>query len=256
VLTFASLDPSRVTAVVTTRAGGVSRPPYESLNLGLHVGDDDAAVVENRTRAAAAIGLRLDALVFGEQVHGREVAVVGAAERGRGTRRLDDAVPGVDALVTATPGVGLVVLVADCSPIVLHDPDRGILGVVHAGWRGAVARVAAAALDAMERLGASRTAVLAGIGPTVPPTTYEVGAEVASAARGAFGSAADALVVPGATGRFRFDVAAANEHVLVDAGVPPTNVERLPVATDDERCYSHRRARPTGRFGLLATLVA
>ncbi len=255
VLTWLRFAGRPLTAAVTSRTGGVSGGAYTSLNLGLHVGDDPDAVVENRRRAAAAVGLGLDDLVFARQVHGREVAVVDRSHRGRGTRSDGDAVDGVDALVTTEPGVGLVVLVADCVPLVLCDPTVGVVACVHAGWRGAVARVAAAAVEAMVDLGAERSRVEAGIGPAVAARDYQVGADVHDAVTDAFGAGADELITPDGTGRFTLDLPRANRRVLVDAGVGGERIETMAVHTGDGGpFFSDRAVRPCGRFGLIAAL--
>ena len=283
VLHWPALDALGATAVVTTRHGGVSTGPYDSLNLGLHVGDRPDAVLENRRRAAAAVGAGLDDLVFAEQVHGPAAAVVGLGARGRGARQAGAAVPGADALVTAEAGPVLVTLVADCVPLVLLDPVAGVLATVHAGWRGTVARAAAAAVRSMVALGADPSAVVAGIGPAVSPATYEVGPEVAAAFAGAFGPAAedDHLAVPrparhggdagggsgggggsgsrpaDGTDRWTVDLARANRRVLLDAGVPAGAVHCTAAATGPGGpFFSDRAARPCGRFGLLARLGA
>ncbi len=148
-------------AAVTTRRGGVSRAPYDSLNLGLHVGDDPGAVVANRARAAGAFGAELDSLVFARQVHGADSAFVGRADAGRGARAEEDAVADADVLVTTTPGVTLVIMVADCVPLALVDPQAGVLAAVHAGWRGTAAGVVGAALGAMIERGARRASASA-----------------------------------------------------------------------------------------------
>ncbi|HTO01936.1 MAG TPA: polyphenol oxidase family protein, partial [Microthrixaceae bacterium] len=154
VMRWPLLDATRVVeTVVTTRGGGVSTGVYESLNLGLHVGDDPAAVIENRSRAAGAIGLGLDDLVFCKQSHGRAVEHVGVADRGRGTRSDLDAIADTDAMVTTDAGVGLVIMVADCVPIVLVDPVSRVLACVHAGWRGTTQRVVTETVDRMVDLG-------------------------------------------------------------------------------------------------------
>jgi polyphenol oxidase len=168
-MTWPAFDNLDVDVVMTTRNGGVSTGVYESLNLGLHVGDDDALVVENRRRAAAALGAPLGDLVFCNQTHGRGVLAVTRADQGRGTTSLSSAVDGVDAVVTAESGPVLVMMVADCVPIVLYSPAAHVAAAVHSGWRGTVARVSDAALDAMNRLGAAPEDVIAGIGPTVDP---------------------------------------------------------------------------------------
>jgi len=242
-----------VDALVTTRQGGVSTGPYSSLNLGLHVGDVASKVEENRRRAAAALGLELADLVFCSQSHGRGVAVVDRTDRGRGTTSLADALPDADAVVTATPGVGLVVMVADCVPLVLYEPAAQVLACVHAGWRGTVARVVDAAIEAMTTLGGRPDRILAGIGPAI--ADYQVGAEVAAAARHCFGTQVDELVQPDGTGRWRFDLKAANRRVLLDAGVQAENIEASGAATGEgSPFFSDRAARPCGRFAALAAL--
>lgn len=254
VLRWPALDGGGVDAVVTTRHGGVSSGPYASLNLGLHVGDDATAVIENRRRAATAIDLDLEDLVLARQVHGGEVALVGRGDRGRGARSGADAAADADALVTRDRGVGLVVLVADCVPVLLHDPVTSTLACVHAGWRGTVARVVAAALDAMREQGARPQDVVAGIGPAVPAARYEVGEDVAAAARAAFGWRARDLLEPD-RGRWRFDLWAATRVVLEEAGVPAANVLSGEVPTGGGGPFwSDRAVRPCGRFALLARL--
>jgi polyphenol oxidase len=146
VLTWPAFDGLGADVLVTTRQGGVSAGDYAALNLSLSVGDDPAAVLENRRRVAAALGAGPGDFVYARQVHGGRAQVVTAADRGRGAQRLEDAVADADALVTTQPGTALAILVADCVPIVLLDPVAGVLACVHAGWRGTVARVGAAAL--------------------------------------------------------------------------------------------------------------
>lgn len=243
-----------VDALVTGRDGGVSSGPYRSLNLGLHVGDVPERVVENRRRAAAALGLTLDDMVFCHQTHDSEVAVVGDADRGRGTTSAAGAVP-CDAVVTATPDLGIAVMVADCVPLVLYHPGAHVLAAVHAGWRGTVARIAEAAVEAMARLGADPGGILAGIGPAVAAERYQVGDDVAGAARACFGGDAGGLLRPDGTGRWTFDVPGANHRILVEAGVPAGNIEPSPVATGPGTpFFSDRAQRPCGRFAALARL--
>ena len=245
-----------VDAVVTTREGGVSTGPFASLNLGLHVGDDPRHVIENRRRAAAALDCGLADMVFCDQTHGREVAVVGDADRARGTLTADDAVP-CDAVVTATPGVGIAVMVADCVPLVLYDPGANVVAAVHAGWRGTVARVAGAAVEAMAGLGAVPARLVAGLGPAVTANRYQIGDEVADAARACFGGDIGGIVRPDGTGRWTLDLWAANRRVLVEAGVPTTNIAVSDVGTGPGTpFFSDRAARPCGRFAAMARLRA
>jgi polyphenol oxidase len=255
VLTWPSLAACGVEAVVTTRAGGVSTGPYRSLNLGLHVGDDPASVLENRARAAAALRAGLDDVVVGAQVHGAKAAEVGVADRGRGAREGADALPGVDALVTAEPGVVLVTLVADCVPLVLVDPRARVLACVHAGWRGTAARVVDAALAAMAGLGARPADVVAALGPAVGAERYQVGPEVAAGLRQALGRAAAAVLVGDGPDHWRADLVAANRLLLETAGVPPGRIVTAGLATGPGTpFFSDRAERPCGRFALMATL--
>ena len=257
VLTWPHLDRTPARAIVTTRHGGVSVGSYESLNLGLHVGDEDDLVQENRRRAAAAADLGLDDLVFCNQAHGREVAVVDRGDRGRGSLALGDAVPQADALVTTSRGVGLVVMVADCVPIVLLEPEAGVLACVHAGWRGTVARVAEAALETMVSFGARVDRVLGGMGPAISPDRYQVGNDVIEHARRGLGSAADDVLRPDGTGKWLFDLWKANHRILLDAGVPAANVAVAAVGTGaGGPFFSDREVRPCGRFAAIASLRA
>ncbi|HWD54786.1 MAG TPA: polyphenol oxidase family protein [Acidimicrobiales bacterium] len=246
-----------VEVAVTTRRGGVSRAPYDSLNLGLHVGDDPADVAVNRRLAAGAFGVELSRLVFARQVHGAGVAVVGGVDAGRGTTADDDAVADADVLVTATPGVALVIMVADCVPLALVDERAGVLAVVHAGWRGTAAGVAGAALDAMVERGAARGRIRAWMGPAVAPEGYQVTDEVRHALDDAAGaSALDPDVArPDGPGHWLVDLVAANRQQLRLGDVRAGHITSCGVTTADERFFSDRAARPCGRFALLARLV-
>lgn len=253
VLSWPWLADLGVDAVVTTRERGVSTGPYRSLNLGLHVGDDADAVAENRRRAASALGADARALVFATQVHGARATVVDQHDAGRGVRNADDAIDASDALVTAEPGLVLVTLVADCSPVLLVDPEARVLATVHAGWRGAVAGTVRAALDAMATLGARAERTIGVIGPTVSPTVYVVGPEVEAAARSAFGPAAGEVLWAHGD-RWSFDVAGANRLGLRASGITDDRISTSSFTSSDGPFFSDRAARPCGRFGLLARL--
>jgi purine-nucleoside/S-methyl-5'-thioadenosine phosphorylase / adenosine deaminase len=256
VLTWPAFDAFDVDVMVTTRHGGVSSGSYGSLNLGLHVGDEDADVLENRRRAASALGADPGDFVFCVQAHGPNVQIVTAADRGRGTLTQQDAVPGTDALVTADPGVALTVMVADCVPIVLYDPRAHVLACVHAGWRGTVARVSEAAVAAMGTLGGKPENVIAGLGPAIPPDRYQVGEDVREAAAEGLGDRAAQVIRPDGTGRWLFDLWTANRLVLRDAGVPEDHMHlaQIPTGSDPGLFFSDRAVRPCGRFAAMARL--
>jgi hypothetical protein len=242
---------------VTTRHGGVSRSPYDSLNLGLHVGDDTDAVVANRRRAARAFGVELAELVFARQVHGGRVTPVSATDGGRGALADDDAVGEADVLVTEGPGVTPVIMVADCVPMALVDPVSRVLCVVHAGWRGTAAGVVGAALDAMAERGARRERIRAFVGPAVAPDRYQVTDEVALAVANAVGPVAldPEVARRDAPGHWLVDLVRANRQQLRLGGVRREHISECGVSTADERFFSDRAARPCGRFALMARLV-
>ena len=242
---------------VTTRHGGVSDPPYDTLNLGLHVGDRPEGVAVNRARAAAGFGVGLETMVFAQQVHGTVSSLVGPPDRGRGTAAEDDAVPATDILVTTAPDVTLVMLVADCLPIALVDPAARVLAAVHAGWRGTAAGAVAAAVLAMERRGARPERLRAFLGPAVAPDRYQVGAEVCRGlARAVRPDALDAAVTrPDGPGHWQVDLVAANRQQLVRSGLRPTHIADCGLTTADESLFSDRATRPCGRFGLLVRLL-
>lgn len=247
--------PAEVVAAVTTRAGGTSKGVYASANLGAHVGDDPVLVAANRDAVAAALGL--GPLTIADQQHGRRVAVVDARLSGAGhdpTAPLDERLVGTDALVTVVPGVALAVLVADCAPVVIVDPQRGALGVAHAGRRGAVLDVLAATVEAMGELAGSRPADLwAGVGPCIGARSYEIAGDALDEVRAELG---EHFLEPTTAGRATFDLEAAVVHRLRCAGVPRDRIEIAGTSTDarPDVLFSDRSARPCGRFGLVAAL--
>lgn len=229
----------RIRRVTTTRAGGVSMPPFDTFNLGDHVGDDPAAVAANRARLAAAIGLAGDRVVWMNQVHGDRVEVV---DEPRGT-----AVDGTDALVTGTPRLALVVVTADCVPVLLADARAGVVAAVHAGRVGAQKGVVARAVEAMLKLGARAGDISALLGPAVSGANYEVPAAMADEVEAALPGSRTTT----AAGTAGLDLRAGIACQLRDLGVSSIDVDpRCTVA--DPTLFSHRRDAPTGR---LASLV-
>jgi hypothetical protein len=241
---------------VATRHGGTSTGVYDSLNLGLHVGDDPDRVVANRDRAAQAFGVTLDHMVFAQQVHGVTATVVGPEDGGRGARAQADAVPETDTLITTSDQVTLAVLVADCVPLMLADPSAGVLAVVHAGWRGTAAGVVGHALTAMEHQGAQRQRIVAFLGPAVAPDRYQVSDEVH---RGLHEAVAPAplepdIARPDGAAHWLVDLIAANRQQLALGGIPVDRIFDSGTTSDDGEHFSDRAQRPCGRFALFARL--
>lgn len=220
----------------TDRWGGVSAVPYEELNLGGAVGDDPDAVRTNRELAAKSLGLDPDRVVWMNQVHGADVAVVTAPWG-------DRPVPEVDATVTAERGLALAVLTADCTPVLLADPVAGIAGAAHAGRPGMVAGVVPAAVRAMIELGAEPSRIVARTGPAVCGRCYEV-PETMRAEVAAVEPAAHAET---SWGTPAVDVTAAVHTQLQRLGV--RDRKRSPACTlESEDHFSYRRDRTTGRL--------
>lgn len=230
----------------STRAGGTSAQPYAALNLGLHVEDEWRCVHANRELLAGAAGLAEDALVFAQQVHGAGVALVDRSS----SRRRNGGVADVDALVTASPGLGLVVLAADCLPVLLADAAAGVVAAAHAGRQGLLAGVLEATLTAMQRLGATSQGTSAVIGPAACGACYEVPQEMADDAE---------RRVPGSRGRTRqgtasVDLVAGARAVLRGAGVDAVTAVGGCTLEQPERWFSYRRDRTTGRHAGLVRL--
>ena len=218
----------RVRVAFTDRDGGVSDPPFHSLNLGLLVGDDEGCVWENRIRVGKAAGFDADDLALARQVHGADVAEADKS----------GVVGDADILVTEHPGRPIGILTADCAPVVLEGRTR--IGVVHAGWRGVVAGAVEAGIEAV---GDVRRAW---VGPSIHACCYEVGPEVVSAFEAKGLPVADASHVDPARGA---------EALLRRAGVTEVFVSEV-CTHHDERYFSYRRDGTTGRQGAFAWIPA
>jgi hypothetical protein len=242
-MTSPAAPPSvRPRRVVTDRRGGRSRSPYDSFNLGDHVGDDAGDVAANRARVARELGVDDDRLVWMNQVHGTGVVVVDGPQ--------DGPVPATDALVTTTRGLVLCVLVADCVPVLLADHDRGVVAAVHAGREGVRQGVVAAALSAMASLGARARHVTALLGPAVCGACYEV----PEAMQRQVARVAPAAAVPTRKGTQGLDLRAGIAEGLHRAGVPQV-VHDPRCTVEDRNLFSHRRDGVTGRQAGLVWLA-
>lgn len=254
---FAHLAHRGLAHGVSTRLGGLSVPPYAALNLGLKTGDDPEKVRHNRRLFAQAVGLDIERAVACQQVHGDHVHLATAADAGRGGLDHDAAIPAADALATATAGLPLILFFADCVPVLIHDPVRPAVAVVHAGWKGSVARIAAKTVHTMGRAFGTRPAdCLVAIGPSIGPCCYEVDQPVIDALQEFFCDTWEHLVIPRGH-RWLLDLWETNRRQLIDAGVPRENIEISGVCTacNTELFYSHRKEKgQTGRMGAIISL--
>lgn len=235
---------------VFTRRGGVSSPPFDSLNVGSTVGDDLYRVLDNRQRMVGIFGLRDEDSRTTWQVHGSHVIDASASGATDGTP------PKADGIITNAHDLPLVMRFADCVPLLFYDPVRGVIGLAHAGWRGTITGIGPATVQAMADQYGSRPAdILAGIGPSIGPCCYEVGPEVEAQVHEAFGSTAG-LIEPGnGTHGAHLDLWEANRRALAGAGVKHIEVGGMCTGCHTHEFFSHRaEAGKTGRFGALIVM--
>lgn len=229
-------DVPSVTVGMSTRHGGVSGPPYDTLNLGRHVEDDAHCVEENRRRFCASLDTDPAWLATAGQVHGSTVRAIDAPRHE----------PFCDGLVTTTSGLLLAIAVADCAAVLLADPTHGVAGACHAGWRGAVRGIVADTVTAMADRGAVPTETRAYVSPCLSQEAFEVGPEVAAQF--------DAAVVghPDGAERPHVDLKAALRRQLEDAGLPPDAIEVSDRCTlqEPDHFFSYRASQQqSGRTG-------
>lgn len=232
-----------------SRKGGISVGPFSSLNVGGTVGDEAAAVAENRQRTFNAAGRMLGSLYDVWQVHSSSVICTEAP-------RLPETLHAqADAIITDRPEVTLFMRFADCVPVMLYDPYRKVVGLVHAGWKGTVNKVALEAVQAMKaRYGCRPQDILAGIGPSICVDHYPVGEDVIQQARQAFGGQVGDVIQAG-NDQAHFNLWQANRLVLEEAGVEKVEIAGVCTACDTDHWFSHRQERGrTGRFGAIISL--
>lgn len=220
------------------RRGGVSTGAFASLNMSESTGDGPHLVARNRASAVETIGFSSNSLAVARQVHSTTVITLSrppsADERSE-----------ADAMVSNVPGLVLGILTADCAPIVLADPEAGVIGAAHAGWKGAVGGIAEATVDAMIQLGARRARIVAAIGPTISLQNYEVGPQFAADLLARHGRAADHIARP-AGDREHFDLPGFIVDRLEDAGVGYITDLGICTYAEPEHYFSHRRATHEG----------
>jgi hypothetical protein len=222
-------------AAFSTRVGGVSEPPFDTLNLGLLTGDEPASVRENRLRLAGAVGVDPHRVLIGRQVHGAEISTHSEPQAADAFARPGPRIAEVDGQVTAVPGLVPLVFVADCLPIALAGADG--VAMIHGGWRGLAGGI-------VERGTAAVGATAAAIGPGIGPCCYEVGPEVLDA----FSD-----LGPGIADGRMLDLAEVGRRLLASSGVDAVEASELCVSCEAELFFSHRR--DAGRTGRQAGLV-
>ena len=248
---FELFEDTHITHAIFTRRGGISPSPWSSLNLGGTVGDERAHVVENRRRIFEFAHRPVASIYDVWQVHGTRVL------SSRVPRPLDSPHEQADGILTDHPEVTLFMRFADCVPILLYDPFRKIVGLVHAGWKGTLAGIAAVTIQRMVlEYGSQPADILAGIGPSICKDEYEVGDEVVQLTQETF-QGDIGKVLSQQAGRYYFDLWAANQLILEKCGVKTGHIQiaGLCTARNLQDWYSHRAEHgKTGRFGAYIAL--
>ena len=211
---------------VTTRLGGSSNPPFESLNLGLSSGDNPVRVAQNRRQLAAALGFNVESIVTSWQVHGDDVRIITRESIAEDASYCKMPKVSSDAMVTDVPNICITVVIADCAPVIFHDPKKNVIGIAHAGWRGTVKNIAGRVIDTLkDKFGCPSDDIIAGIGPSIGPCCYEVGTDVIEAVQKNFDKPNGLLKEVGDDGKGYFDLWEANHRQLIEAGIPESNIE-------------------------------
>ena len=239
----------------STRPGGVSPAPWDSLNLGPSRGDDPENVRENYRRFCAVLGTAPEQAVLSQQTHTTNLRRVTAEDAGKGLIRPRD-YRDVDALMTDVPGLALTVFSADCGVILLHDPVHAAIAAIHAGWRGCAGGILAKTVRAMtENCGTDPADLLAAIGPCIGPCCFETDADVPATMRAALGADAEPCLRYQAP-KWHVDLSGLNRQWLLRAGLLPEHIERseLCTACRPDLFWSHRKMGE--RRGVQAAMIA
>lgn len=228
--------PSAFPHLFSTRSGGVSSLPFlKSLNIGENRGDDPENVAENYRRLLATVGRRPDQAVIGHQVHSCNVRIVTSADGGR---FFED----TDGFVTASRGVALTVKIADCLPILLCDPEAGVIAALHAGWRGSAGKIAAVGVQKMVGLGAAPERIVAAVGASIHSCCYEVQEDFVDALTRMAGERLARETLVERSGRRFADLPRLNREILLESGLSEDHIDLCPHCTccRPDRYFSHR----------------
>ncbi len=252
-----------LSAGFTGRSGGVSKGYHAELNCALHVGDDPADVAENRSRVAEAAGFRFEDWTSGEQVHLAEIAVVTAADRGRGRLDRESAFPDTDGLLTNVPGILLTSFYADCVPLYFFDPVQQVVGLAHAGWKGTVAEIGRRMVEKMnEQYGSQPEDIRAAIGPCIGESRYEVDATVLDRVREVLSRDLPArsrelsdFSVDSGGGKALLNLKELNRHIMIRSGIRPESIACTSWCTSSrtDLFFSHRQEN--GQTGRMASWI-
>lgn len=242
----------KINHFISNRKGGLSKPPYQSLNIGFNTADEEEVILQNRKILGESLDIPMFRFTLADQTHSGNVTVVTADMKGRGAQERADSIKDSDGLITNVPGICLVTMMADCVPVILYDPVKGVIGVSHAGWRGIIRKVTKNTVARMKReFGSKPDDIIAGIGPSIGPCCYEIGKDVEEAVKGAFDKTNMLLLKKAKKEKKHLDLWKANMDQLTDSGIPLENIECSEICTscDSKTYFSSREGIGiTGRF--------
>lgn len=245
-----------VKAFFTSRLGGISTGSYRQLNLGLHTGDQREAVLVNRRLIAEALGFDYRDFVAGEQIHSNQIAQVNQEDRGRGALSYQDSIPGVDALITCQKNLPLLSFYADCVPVLLADPLKGVVGLVHAGWKGTLQRIVEKTVSKMEEFyHCSPKDIIAAIGPAISGDHYQVDQRIITQFCSSFQNWQEFSTASGKES-YRLNLPLANQLQLLEKGIPFSQIIMSDLCTlqDNHSFFSYRR--DGGVTGRMASIIS
>lgn len=239
----------------TTKNGGVSEHPFTGLNFGFHVGDDQDAVCQNRSLLAERLDFKLDRWIGAEQTHETLIRKVSKADRGKGAGTYESSFPGTDGFLTEADGILLTLCFADCVPLFFIEPDRRLIGVAHAGWKGSVGGIAREMIDHFHQNDAKTEKISAVIGPSICKKCYIVDEKVIHLVKNVLDDVENLPYNQISDGQYSLDLKELNKQILLRAGIQNENILVTDYCTSchGEHFYSHRR--DTGTAGRMMAYI-
>ncbi|MBO8158584.1 peptidoglycan editing factor PgeF [Thermosyntropha sp.] len=253
-ITLPEWEKKGVKALFSTRKGGVSKGPFSSLNVGLHVGDEEVYVLENRRKILNLLGAKLDNVVCCEQVHGDRIAVIGKDHKGCGAFSLKTALPGYDAMITNVSDIFLMAFYADCYSIYFFDPVKYVVGLAHSGWKGTALRIACKTVDKMADVFKSNPSdIEVFIGPGIKECCFKISPELAKQMKQEFDDFDN--IITDKEGSIYWDLTETNRRLLVEYGIKPENIVICDLCTlcNENKFFSYRR--DNGITGRMAAVI-
>jgi polyphenol oxidase len=244
---------SNLVQFVSTRLGGVSQPPYDSLNLGFGTSDTPENVSQNRKILAETLEIPLENFCVPQQTHSANSKIITSQDAGKGIFTKETALPNTDGLISNQTNICLLVQSADCVPVLMYDSKNQVIAAVHAGWRGTVQKIVANTFEQMKNtFNSTPEHIWVGVGASISPECYEIGEEVVESVEKAFKTKEKYLIWNKITQKYHLDLWFANQQTLIEMGIPSKQIEIMGICTqkNSDMFFSSRQAKGiTGRFG-------